>query len=370
MKKEFPIIIPFTLLSIFALFAGLWAGLIRMGWQIPMLVPALAAQHGPLMISGFLGTLISLERVAALRQRWMFTAPFFSGSGWLLSLIFPKLLVGPFFILAGSLVMTGILIVIVRRETKLFTVMMMVGAFSWFGGNLLWVFGTPVSLVIWWWAAFLVLTIAGERLELNRVLRLRNSHIIPFAAAAAVFLVGAVIYPEWPLYGAWLTGLGMLALSIWMLIFDIARRNLRHPNPITRYIAVCLFTGYFWLGFTGILNMLYGPQFAGPLYDAVLHSVFVGFVFSMIFGHAPIIFPALTQITIPFRPVFYLPLILLHASLILRIAGDLAYWSNIRKWGGLLNETAILAFIAVFAYSIVRQKAANRKSSIIKAAWK
>jgi hypothetical protein len=293
-----------------------------------------------------------------------------SGSGWLLSLILPKLLVGPLFILAGSLVMAGILIVIVRRETKLFTVMMMVGAFSWFGGNLLWVFGTSVSLVIWWWAAFLVLTIAGERLELNRVLRLRNAHNIPFAAAAAVFLGGAVIYPEWPVYGAWITGLGMLALSIWMLIFDIARRNLRHPNPITRYIAICLFTGYFWLGFTGILNMIYGPQFGGPLYDAVLHSVFVGFVFSMIFGHAPIIFPALTRITIPFRPVLYLPLILLHTSLILRVAGDLAYWPNIRKWGGLLNETAILAFIAVFVYSIVRQKAANRKSSALKAAWK
>jgi hypothetical protein len=49
-----------------ALLAGLWAGLVRLGWAVPPGHPAWVANHGPLMISGFLGTLISLERAVAL----------------------------------------------------------------------------------------------------------------------------------------------------------------------------------------------------------------------------------------------------------------------------------------------------------------
>jgi hypothetical protein len=49
-----------------ALLAGLWAGLLRLGWPWPILRSTLPVQHGPLMVSGFLGTLIRLERAVAL----------------------------------------------------------------------------------------------------------------------------------------------------------------------------------------------------------------------------------------------------------------------------------------------------------------
>jgi hypothetical protein len=78
----------------------------------------------------------------------------------------------------------------------------------------------------------------------------------------------------------------------------------------------------------------------------MLHTVFLGFAFSMIFGHAPTIVPAITGIRLPFRASFYVPLALLHLSLVLRIAGDLAVQQELRRWGGLLNEVAILLFLA------------------------
>jgi hypothetical protein len=361
MKKEFKIMLPFLLLAVLALLAGMWGGLLRLGWALPnaaALAP-LPMQHGPLMISGFLGTLIALERVAALRQRWMFAAPLSSGAGWLLSLALPGLLVGPLLITLGSLLTAGMLSMITRREPKMYTITMTFGAFCWLGGNLLWVFGTPIPLVVWWWAAFLVLTIAGERLELNRVLRMTARHYRLFVLAVLPFLLGAVLYPWMPQVAARISGAGMLALAAWLLVFDIARRNLRHRFPLTRFIAACLFSGYFWLGISGLLNLLYGAQAAGPIYDALLHTLFVGFVISMIFGHAPIILPALTRINVPFRPAMYLPLILLHASLVLRIAGDLGGQMALRRWGGMLNEIAILAFMGVFAYSVARQPAAK-----------
>jgi hypothetical protein len=53
----------------------MWAGLVRLGWNLPPLIPTLSRTHGPLMISGFLGTLINLERVIALNRKWMYAAP-------------------------------------------------------------------------------------------------------------------------------------------------------------------------------------------------------------------------------------------------------------------------------------------------------
>jgi hypothetical protein len=81
--------------------------------------------------------------------------------------------------------------------------------------------------------------------------------------------------------------------------------------------------------------LYFGALYAGPYYDAALHAVFVGFVISMIFGHAPIIFPAILGVPITYQRGFYVHLILLHLSLIIRLLGDLTTQLDIRRWGGL-----------------------------------
>ena len=139
---------------------------------------------------------------------------------------------------------------------------------------------------------------------------------------------------------------------LWSLRNDIAWRNIRHKLPLTRYIAWCLAFGFLWLGISGGLSLIFGAQVAGPRYDAVLHAVFVGFVISMIFGHAPIIFPAILGVPINFQPAFYIHLILLHVSLALRVIADYANMHTLRMWGGLLNEVAILLFIGMTVYSL------------------
>ena len=101
--------------------------------------------------------------------------------------------------------------------------------------------------------------------------------------------------------------------------------------------------------------MLYfGALYAGPYYDAALHAVFVGFVISMIFGHAPIIFPAILGAPINFRPFFYIHFLLLHVSLLIRVAGDLTNQFEARRLGGILNEVAILVFLGMTVYSILK----------------
>ena len=74
--------LPFMALAGLSLLAALWGGLIRLGWPLP-LVPTLPPNHGPLLVTGFLGTLIGLERAVALKRRWPYGAPLLSGLGGL-----------------------------------------------------------------------------------------------------------------------------------------------------------------------------------------------------------------------------------------------------------------------------------------------
>lgn len=346
--------IPFLLFAILALLLALWAGLLRLGWTLPAF-PNLALAHGPLMISGFLGVLIPLERAVAIRQKWMFLVPFLSGLGWVGLLIAPGL--GGILLTLGSLGTLSILIVMVHREPHLHTITMAFGALAWVIGNLLWLAGLPIFQIVFWWMAFLVLTIGGERLELNRVLQPKPAQIRIFTLAAIALFAGAILAVFNLDWGARLSGVSMLGLSLWFLKNDLATRNIRHVNPLTRYIAFCLFGGFIWLGIGGLLQLIVGATYAGPLYDAVLHVVFVGFVMSMIFGHAPIIFPAILGLPVQYRSAFHVHLVLLHLSLLLRVAGDLTNQFDIRRWGGLLNEVAILLFLGTTVYSIAKGKA-------------
>src|SRR5438128_5309095 len=100
-----------------------------------------------------------------------------------------------------------------------------------------------------------------------------------------------------------------------------------------------------------------------PYYDAMLHTVFVGFVFAMIFGHAHIILPAiLGRTTSPYQPALYVPLLLLHVSLLLRVVGDLLGWWPGRQWGGLLNALAVLLFLLTLARGLVMSQILSRRS--------
>lgn len=342
--------IPFVVLSFLALLAGLWAGLLRMGWSLTPF-PDLANAHGPLMVCGFLGTLIPLERAVAIRKKWMFAAPALTAIGWLVLLASPGLSGAALFTF-GSLVTFAILLFMLIREPKIHTLVMAAGGFSWLVGNILWMVGVPIFQMVFWWMAFLILTIAGERLELNRVLRLSPRQVWFFGIFVVIFMAGESTTIFNLDFGARLSGAGLLGLGVWLIFNDIARRNLHHKAPITRYIALSLFAGFVWLIVGGGLMLGLGAQYAGPYYDAILHILFVGFVMSMIFGHAPIIFPAIFNVQINFQPVFYIHLGLLHISLLIRIVGDLASLQIVRQWGGLLNEVAILLFLVLTGFSI------------------
>lgn len=335
--------LPLMLMAMFSLITALLGGLIRLGWNFPSNLFTLSILHGPLMVSGFLGTLICVERAVALKKGWTYIPPFLTGIGAIMLITGIQIGYGPIIITLGSLGLVLVFVYIFQIQPAMHSVIMGIGALSWFSGNILLITESQVHKIVFFMIGFLVLTIAGERLELTRMLKPSVMSRILFIISILIFLSGIVSSLISPEFGIRIAGAGMIFLALWLIRYDIAKRTVRQAG-LPRFIAICLLSGYVWLFMSGLMSMVFGDVVAGPFYDAILHAVFLGFVFVMIFGHAPIIFPAVLGKPINFHPRFYIHLILLHATLILRVAGDITGWLPGREWGGMLNVFAIMIF--------------------------
>ena len=277
-----------------ALVAGTVTGLHRLGYDEFAAFADIAALHGPLMVCGFFGTVISLERAVALRTAWAYAAPIAAGLGSIAMIAGGNVMIGQAAWLVAGILLAAMSLVIAVRHPALFTTTLFLGATAWAAGTLLWAAGAPLPNVILWWVAFLVLTIAAERLELSRLIRQTPAAQLAFVACLALLVAAACLGTAdsamaWPASGAALIG-----LSAWLFRNDVARRTIRIPG-LPRYAAACLLGGYAWLGIAGALAIGFPVVADPPIYDAVLHAIFLGFVFAMVFGHAPIILPAIAR---------------------------------------------------------------------------
>ena len=345
--------LPILLLGMFSLIGGVLAGLARLDWAVPDVALAAAGGHGALMISAFFGTVISLERAVALGQRWAYLAPAMAGAGGVALLAGAPLLLAQGFAVLAGVVMVAASVAVLRRLVAPFTIVLAIGALCWLVGNLAWLGSGAVNVAVPWWLAFLVLTIAGERLELSRFIPTPVAAQRVFLGLVATVVGGALLSFWQGRFGLLVFAGGLLALALWLLRFDIAWRNARRDG-LPRFIAICLLSGYVWLVFAGLLGLAGGFEPGHALRDSSLHAVGLGFVFSMVFGHAPIIFPAVARVKIPYHPAFYLPLLVLHASLLLRVVGGVSGEFSVLREGGLANAVALLLFIATMLISVLR----------------
>lgn len=346
--------LPLLALGFLALVGGLIGGLARSGVPLPEVAAALAGAHGPLMVVGFFGTVIGLERAVALApRRWPFAAPALSGGAGLVLLAGGEERAAAGLAAAAGLVLLAGGAVVLRRQLALFTATMTGGALAFLVGSLLWLAAAPAPVIALWWAAFLVLTIAGERLELSRVLGHSGHRLWRFGFAVGLLALGLI----WATLGGGvlLVGVGLLALALWLATYDVARRTVRQRGFV-RYAATALLLGYGWLAVAGAIA-LFQPALTGGgfAYDAFLHALFLGFVFSMVFAHAPIILPAVLGVRLPFTPLAYLPLAFLHLSVLARLAADALASADGRAHAGVAATAAIALFLVISAAAVRRR---------------
>jgi len=337
---------------------GVWIGLVRIGW--PFGVPPPLSLHAPLLVLGVLAALIGAERAVALGVVWAWLGPLASASA-VFSMIAgaPREIVGVLLAL-GGVGLVVVFAVVYRSHPATHVIIMGIGAEALFVAAVVWAAGIAVPLIVPLLAAFLVITITGERLELARF-GIGTGGTAWFIAAVAALGVGAILAAAGWEHGPRVAGVGLIGLALWLGRFDVARRTIRLADP-TRYIATALLAGYVWIAFAGIVWVGRGLELGQPGYDASVHAVFLGFVMSMVFGHAMIVLPSLTGLSFPWNRMLWFPLGLLHLSLVLRVVGDLVSNFDVRRWGGIINAIALVAFVLVAMYTVA-QAATGRRAA-------
>ncbi|CAB4965759.1 unannotated protein [freshwater metagenome] len=331
---------------------GIDAGLTLLGVWAPVSSGRVGEAHGLLMVLGFVGTLIALERAVALGEAWGYAAPTSLGSGALLLLVPGADRLGHLLLVAGTATLCAVYVPLWRRQRDDAVLVSALGAVLALGSTVLVLGGADVPLVLPWLAGFVVLTIAGERLELARL-------AMPASAGTSLVLLGLAVTvgvpaaTMWPVVGGSVLGVVLLLLVAWLVSYDVARRTLRGTG-LPRFAAACMLAGQAWLAVAGGVLLVAGQPADGAAYDALVHAVFLGFTISMIMAHAPSILPAVTRVPLPYRPAMWAPWLLLQVSLVLRLWGGDALGSDLaREVGGAGNALALLLFFVVAGTSTV-----------------
>lgn len=333
------------------LLAGLDAALVAVGVWAPETATHLPDVHGMVMVLGFLGTLIALERAQALGRAWGYLAPALLGAGGIALAAGAPLVLGQLLLLEGALLFCAVYWGLWRRAPlplvgvqALAAVLAVLAAAVWLV--------VDVAAFVPLLAGFIVCTIAAERAELAQLAMGRRAvpTLVVLASAVALTAAAGLVWAD---AGARLFGASVLATAAWLIRDDVARRMVR-LDGLRRFNGAALLAGYGWLAVAGATWLVAGRPASDAAYDTVIHATFLGFGVSMVMAHAPIIFPAVLGRPLPYRPALWVPLGVLHAGMALRVAGGLAGVQALWAAGSVVTVVAVLGFVAVAAALAVR----------------
>lgn len=344
--------LPFVILAFISLLTGLVSGLQRIGWNFS--VNNISASHGAIMVGGFIGSLIILEKIIPLKMKSLYLLPAVSGGSVILFYLeMPEWSMVTLLVASAGLGIVFLIYLI--RERSLVYAMMFAAALCWFAGNIILIKKSFYPTALPWWMAFVLLVITSERLELMKFLPVSKGQKLTFVVTLAVFIGGCAL--SFHGMGSYLAAFSLLGTSLWLMRHDVVGINLR-KDGLARYVGVALLSGYFALLIAGIFVFLLTNHAFG--YDIIIHCFFLGFVFSMIFAHGPIILPGLLGISLkPYNLIFYFWLFLLHVSWVIRSVSGIAFEMQLRKLSGLLSAIAILGYFISLAVVSIRSHRAK-----------
>lgn len=342
------------------LIVALLGGLVRLGVGIAP-QPSVVA-HGALLVSGFFGTVIGTERAVAIGAWPAFITPALAAVG-AIALLGGAPIIAYGLWLASAIALTAITLVLVVRQPEAHLIWLTVAGAAWVGYALALLLGAPAFAAAPAGLGFLALTIFAERLELSR-LRPRPRWVrVAFTVLAGAFTlgIGAVvassILGDFDLWRASLRVMGAasVGLGLWMVRWDIVSLTVRRRG-LARYTAVALIGGYVWLVVAGTIWALGGPIWPGlGAHDAALHALAVGFVLSMVLGHAPIILPAVSGLSVRYSPAMYVPLLLLHATILVRVLASATF--GLRAAAAVGTVLALVGFAALMVRGVLLGRA-------------
>lgn len=335
-----------------SLLSGLNAALVRLAVWAPVASTRVGDLHGPVMVLGFMGTLICLERAQALRNPLAYLAPALLGLGSLLLVAGAPQALGKLLLFDGTLGFTAVLVALWVRAPLSLVAAQTLGAFMTVLASGLWLVTDDISVVIPLLAAFIVITISAERAELAQLIM--GKRAIPMLLTSSTLVAAsATLAVLWPVAAGRVFGLVVVLTALWLIRDDVGRRMIR-TDGLRRFNAASLLAGNFWLVVAGIVWLVVGSPASRGAYDLTIHGTFLGFGMSMIIAHAPIIFPTVLGRPLPYRPSMWVPLAALHGGMVVRAAGDLSGIDPLWRVGGVVTVLSVLLFAVTVVASVIR----------------
>lgn len=353
---------------------GLVAALIRADLIHPSDRVPLADLHGGLMVYGFLGAAIGLERAVAYRSggskkpSWGFLAPALGLLGSLLCLLSLTVssraaapawgrveLFGGIPWTLSMLILTAMYLAIWHRQPSAEVLIQVLGSLVGLVGAFGWVAGLDASVLAPTWLFFLVLTIVGERVELARAvfsdIRL-ESGILGLSLLTVLVLPVQAMAPS---VGYPLLGLSLSLLLLVMASHDVAKGTFRHGG-LPGFMGTCMLSAYAW-GLLASLIWMAAPVDSGTYWgDMALHALAVGFIMTMVIAHVCMIVPSVIRRPLPFHPLLWGAWALMQVGLLIRLFGAIRLYTPLWKAGNLLNVLGILSMMLIVVYLAARGK--------------
>jgi hypothetical protein len=344
MNKQIFILLPFIVI---ALLSGLLSGWTRLGWDFPLSVSTSAsvAQHGAIMASGFLGSLILLEKIVLLQNRWFLVLPLVNALS-VPSFLLDYQTLAMILLLIGSTAMVCVAIYFLLKYSESYHYLLLGGAVLLWIGNFRLLISNFYPATLPYLMGFFLLVIVGERLEMSRFLPVSKFKINVLWTMLLAWVVSILLIPfhskMFPFTSILLSG-----IALWLLQNDMPKHSIKKAG-LHRFVGINLIIAYLWLSIFGIWQFL--PLKTGFAYDAFVHLYFIGFVLAMVLAHAPIILPSVLKLGVkPFHWVLYAWVAIVHSSLIIRLIGDVIENGTWRKIGGLMNGIGFLGYLATVA---------------------
>jgi hypothetical protein len=334
-------------LILLGLVMGILGGWTRLGWSgLPNVTAAI--NHGLLMTGCFMGSLISLERAIVMPSKGWLAVPFF-GVLATIAILSGLADVGIWLL---SLQSTGLVVILYLQASKHKLVeqwVLCLGAICWLVGNIMVIKTGFLPAATTWWIGFILFTIVGERLEFGKFLPNPTWSKYLLYALIVLFFVGMLV----PFHegGNFVLGGVAFAIGIWLIKFDMARISIKKAG-FHQYIGTGLMVGYAWLAAFGMsLLMLDGhPLF----YDIFLHTFFLGFAFSMIWAHAPIILPAVFKKSETiYHPILWWGWSFFQVTLLGRMLAALLKYPEVRQSFGVVNGWTVMGMFVLMASIMV-----------------
>lgn len=324
------------------LFLGLLGGASRMG-LFPGTPLSIVSNHGALMLMGFISALIAVERGMTLKDLYAKAAAILFQAGGLFLVAGIKF-AAYFSWFSGSVsFLFWAFKYLFRFRGKFSSFLFVYSACMLFAGVVFYVFGFPASFYVFCWAAFVVCFVCGERMDMLQIRNPRKDAY--FAVFASIpFSIMAVINVQKEFMSAFFA-----ALLFAVMPQDLGLKMYRKPG-FSKFFSVGLMTSYFWLGVSAFLWVV------DSAWDSMLHVVFLGFVGSMIFTHAPIAIPAIMRMRHFYSWHLYIPFTILQASIAIRLVS--AGFIRIDTWvlSGWMALVAVVAYVVIAASNVWLKK--------------